>query len=110
MMTALTKRYLQRMSIASLTGLSILFAVGAAGLAYAQQVAVVSQQFNGPPQYRLICYQAGRVIEDQALLDHVVLFADAGGILRRVDYARGFESWHTISIAAGTTCQVDPQG
>jgi hypothetical protein len=56
-----------------------------------------------------MCHQAGQVIEDQRLLDHVVLFADNGDVLRRVDYARGAEAWHTISIATGTTCQVDPQ-
>jgi hypothetical protein len=90
-------------SLALLIGLSV------AALPTLAQEPVVSQQFDGPPHYRLVCHQSGTIIEDQSLLDHVVLFTDNMGALRRIDYARGIDGWHTISVAAGMTCQVDPQ-
>jgi hypothetical protein len=90
------------------SSLSVLLVIATSGMTFAQE-PLVTQEFDGPPHYRLICHQAGRVIEDQASLDHVLLYADSSGVLHRVDYARGSETWHTISIAAGTSCQVDPQ-
>ncbi len=77
-------------------------------MAFAQE-PVITQSFNSPPHYRLICNQAGQVISDQPLLDHVLLYADSSGVLHRIDFTRGTEGWHTINIATGTTCQVNPQ-
>lgn len=84
--------------------LALMFSTQALAQNAPSSLAVI--EYNSLPRRGLICHQAGKAIVDQGNLDHIRLYSDQSGVLRRVDYKRDPYEWQTVTVSTDTSCNV----